>query len=98
MSRRAPATRKSNSCATSPFTSFEKHVGDIMSSVFGGSPLASFPDGTVGLAAFSPRIDLVENLGGEQIVTCLVAGREVYVRTSREVIATPGDDIVLTQQ
>ena len=42
------------------------------------------------------RIDLVENLGGEQIVTCLVAGREVYVRTSREVIATPGDDIVLT--
>ena len=61
MSRRAPATRKSNSCATSPFTSFEKHVGDIMSSVFGGSPLASFPDGTVGLAAFSPRIDLVEN-------------------------------------
>jgi HSP20 family protein len=61
MSRRTPATCKSPNCSTSPFTSFEKHVGDIMSSVFGGSPVASYPDGSVGLAAFSPCIDLVEN-------------------------------------
>ena len=61
MSKRAPATHRSPTRPMSPFTSFEKHVGDLMSSFLGSSPLASYPDGSVGLAAFTPRVDLIEN-------------------------------------
>ncbi|MBN8425546.1 ABC transporter ATP-binding protein [Microbacterium esteraromaticum] len=41
------------------------------------------------------RVEIVENLGGEQIVTCLVAGSRVFARTSRDLIVTPGQDVTL---
>ena len=38
MSKRAPATHRSPTRPMSPFTSFEKHVGDLMSTFLGILP------------------------------------------------------------
>ncbi len=40
-------------------------------------------------------VDLVENLGGEQILTCTTGAGRVHVRTSREVDVAPGDALTL---
>ncbi len=41
------------------------------------------------------RVEIVENLGGEQIVTCRVGASSVHVRTSRDLRVSAGDDVVL---
>ncbi|WP_221583598.1 ABC transporter ATP-binding protein [Microbacterium sp. G2-8] len=41
-------------------------------------------------------VEIVENLGGEQIITCRVGGRPVHVRASREVHARAGEEVALT--
>ncbi|AIT60032.1 MULTISPECIES: ABC transporter ATP-binding protein [Actinomycetes] len=40
-------------------------------------------------------VDIVENLGGEQIVTCVVGGSRVHMRTSRDVEVAVGDQVTL---
>jgi len=40
-------------------------------------------------------VDIVENLGGEQILTCTTGAGRVHVRTSREVQVRSGDDLTL---
>ncbi|KRA25782.1 ABC transporter [Microbacterium sp. Root61] len=41
------------------------------------------------------RVEIVENLGGEQIVTCATGIGRVHVRTSREIRVAAGDEISL---
>ncbi|WP_100810936.1 MULTISPECIES: ABC transporter ATP-binding protein [unclassified Microbacterium] len=41
------------------------------------------------------RVDIVENLGGEQILTCSTGAGRVHVRTSRDVVCTRGDEVTL---
>ncbi|GAB3597548.1 ABC transporter ATP-binding protein [Microbacterium tumbae] len=40
-------------------------------------------------------VDIVENLGGEQILTCLTGSGRVHVRTSRDVHVSGGDELTL---
>jgi multiple sugar transport system ATP-binding protein len=40
-------------------------------------------------------VEIVENLGGEQIVTCTIGGSRVHMRTSREVLVGVGEQITL---
>jgi multiple sugar transport system ATP-binding protein len=46
--------------------------------------------------ALLATVDLVENLGAEQIVSCLVGAHRVQRRTERGVIAEPGEQLTLT--
>lgn len=41
------------------------------------------------------RVEIVENLGGEQIVTCATGTGRVHVRTSRDIRVVAGDEISL---
>ncbi|QNA91606.1 MULTISPECIES: ABC transporter ATP-binding protein [unclassified Microbacterium] len=40
-------------------------------------------------------VDIVENLGGEQILTCLTGAGRVHMRTSRDVRVAGGDELTL---
>jgi multiple sugar transport system ATP-binding protein len=41
------------------------------------------------------RVDIVENLGGEQIVTCTTGTNRVHMRTTRDTRVAAGEEIVL---
>ncbi|MGW8482586.1 ABC transporter ATP-binding protein [Microbacterium sp. NPDC055903] len=53
------------------------------------------PVGIRGGVRLAVTVDIVENLGGEQILTCTAGSARVHVRTSREVKVVPGADLTL---
>ncbi|MFK4790713.1 ABC transporter ATP-binding protein [Microbacterium sp. ZW T5_56] len=52
-------------------------------------------DGRRGGVRLAVTVDIVENLGGEQILTCTTGSGRVHVRTSRDVRVATGTDLTL---